>query len=172
MLDFTHFIHCPACAGTHITTSMHNGMRCVSCGFIYFHNTAAAVAGIIEHNGGILLTRRNQEPQKGLWDLPGGFVDYHETAENALAREVAEELHCTIESCRYLCSFPNTYSYASVDYCTCDMIFVCTLVSGQQIIPNNEIMEISCIQKTDIDWNSLAFPSIRAALTYYVSACT
>jgi len=39
----------------------------------------------------ILLVRRGNEPYKGMWALPGGFIDYSETAENAVVREIKEE---------------------------------------------------------------------------------
>ena len=167
MLTYTRFSFCPLCASERITEYMRNGMRCTNCGYTYFHNAAAAVAGIIECDGTILLTRRNHEPRKGFWDLPGGFVDYNETAEAALKREIFEELHCAIENCRYMCSFPNIYRYASVDYFTCDMVFICNLQSEAIIRPNSEIMETMHITKTDIDWDSLAFSSTQAALKYY-----
>ena len=39
----------------------------------------------------LLLVKRSNEPYKNRWVLPGGFVEYDETVENAAAREVLEE---------------------------------------------------------------------------------
>ncbi|HDM67194.1 MAG TPA: NUDIX hydrolase, partial [Thermoplasmatales archaeon] len=39
----------------------------------------------------ILLIKRGRDPFKGRWALPGGFVEYGETTENAVVREVLEE---------------------------------------------------------------------------------
>ena len=39
----------------------------------------------------VLLTRRNTEPFKGEWCLPGGHIDRYEPAEQAIVREVKEE---------------------------------------------------------------------------------
>jgi 8-oxo-dGTP diphosphatase len=56
------------------------------------------VDGVIVEEGKILLIKRGNEPYKGLWALPGGFVEYGETTEKAVVREVKEEtgLLCNI----------------------------------------------------------------------------
>ncbi len=49
------------------------------------------VGAIIEDNGKILLMKRNHDPFKDHWGLPGGHIDQGETAEQAVIREVKEE---------------------------------------------------------------------------------
>jgi 8-oxo-dGTP diphosphatase len=51
------------------------------------------VDAAIVKNGKILLIERTQPPFKGMVCLPGGFVDYGETVEQAVVREVFEETH-------------------------------------------------------------------------------
>jgi ADP-ribose pyrophosphatase YjhB (NUDIX family) len=46
---------------------------------------------IIEKDGKIVLIKRNHDPWKGSWALPGGFVDEGETIEEAAVREGKEE---------------------------------------------------------------------------------
>ena len=50
-----------------------------------------AVDGIITKDGKILLIKRKNEPFKGKWALPGGFVEYGERVEEAVLREIKEE---------------------------------------------------------------------------------
>ncbi len=49
------------------------------------------VGAIIEDKGKILLIKRNREPFKDYWGLPGGHIDGEETTEHAIIREVKEE---------------------------------------------------------------------------------
>lgn len=49
------------------------------------------VGAVVFGSKGILLVRRDKEPGKGLWSIPGGGVEIGETQEQALVREVFEE---------------------------------------------------------------------------------
>lgn len=48
-------------------------------------------AVIINSDNEIVLIKRGLEPCKGYWALPGGYVDWDETVEQAVVREVKEE---------------------------------------------------------------------------------
>jgi 8-oxo-dGTP diphosphatase len=55
-----------------------------------------AVDAMIGRDDKILLIKRKNEPFKGQWALPGGFVEYGESAEEAVIREVKEEANLDI----------------------------------------------------------------------------
>ena len=64
-------------------------------------NVVAAV--IKNEDGKILITQRNlQKSQGGLWEFPGGKIEPNETKENAIVREIKEELDIDIQVERYL----------------------------------------------------------------------
>ncbi len=64
--------------------------------------------GVILFDGKLLLTQKKSGPYKGLWGLPGGMIEFNETPEAALKREILEEtahhadqfeLFCIATSC-------------------------------------------------------------------------
>lgn len=55
-----------------------------------------AVDAIVEKDEKILLIKRKNQPYRGQWALPGGFVDYGECVEDALKREVREETNLEV----------------------------------------------------------------------------
>lgn len=83
---------------------------CPRCGTDVFRyeNPVPTVDIIIEvegRKGGIVLIHRKQEPRA--WALPGGFVDYGETLEEAAAREAREETGLDIHSARQFHSYSD-----------------------------------------------------------------
>jgi 8-oxo-dGTP diphosphatase len=55
------------------------------------------VGGVIFRDNSVLLVKRDQEPGKGQWSLPGGVVELGETLTDALKREILEEVSINIE---------------------------------------------------------------------------
>jgi NAD+ diphosphatase len=167
MKKHTHFIYCPRCASAGIDVYMKNAVKCSACGYIYFHNTAAAVAAIVEIEGKILLVKRAHEPQIGYFDLPGGFVDYRESFEDAIVREVKEECNLDIVDLQYFGSFGNTYTFGSVDYFTADAFFLCKTKNRKVLALSDEISGFVIVDSAAIAMDTIAFDSIRAALKKY-----
>ncbi|MDR2578527.1 MAG: NUDIX domain-containing protein [Chitinispirillales bacterium] len=140
------------------------------CGFGLYLNTAAAVAALIfDPERRLLLVRRNRDPQKGLLDLPGGFVDFNEDGESALKRELIEELNIEIEHAEYYRSIPNTYAYGGVLYHTLDIFFTCRAKTlppaSAQMQPNDELAEILYKFPKDISEDELAFESMKKLIS-------
>ena len=169
MLTHTLFKFCPRCGSRGIVVLEKNGMQCTKCNYVYFHNCASAVMAIIEVNRGILVAKRNHGPKKGLLDLPGGFSEYHESLEQALAREIKEELDLDLKSVSYFGSEPNVYRYKGVTYFTIDAVFVCKPRNFSVMKPNHEISEIFVMKPSSIDLRRVAFKSARNAIRKYLT---
>ncbi|RQP12805.1 MAG: NUDIX domain-containing protein [Chryseobacterium sp.] len=152
---------CPKC-GRETLKFEGQKFTCSHCDYNYYHNIAAAVAVIIRNGEKVLLTRRNQDPKKGLLDLAGGFVDQGETAEQACARELHEELGLEVKQSRlkYLCSKPNTYFYKEILYYTLDLFFEYNLEGEEQFsLATDEISELVWLRREELKIEELAFES-------------
>lgn len=62
---------------------------CPECG--RFANRGVSIDAVIVRDGNVLLIERGIEPDKGAWATPGGYVDWDETVEGAVEREIREE---------------------------------------------------------------------------------
>ncbi len=69
--------------------------------------TIEAVAAVICRDGCVLATQRGYGENEGGWEFPGGKMEPGETPEQALHREIREELDAHIEIDRFLCTVEN-----------------------------------------------------------------
>jgi ADP-ribose pyrophosphatase YjhB (NUDIX family) len=79
---------------------------CPACGFVHFRDPKVAVIGLVTWRNRVLLIRRGVEPMKGLWSLPGGYMDAGEMPGDALVRELQEEVGLVVEVHRLVEIFP------------------------------------------------------------------
>lgn len=161
------FKYCPNCSLQNLTYVNNFKLYCSDCDFVLYHNIAAAVAVIFTYEDKILFTERNVDPDKGKLDLPGGFIDPNETAEEAACREISEELGLTITSSdlTYITTSPNNYLYKNVPYRTMDIFYECQLKSDViSINAADEIKSLIWIKRSEIDLNKIGFVSIRKVI--------
>ena len=100
--SFIHF--CPRCGCGVVREEKFGHVRpvCPQCGWIHFSDPKVAAAVLLEKNGRILLVRRVNEPYRGLWTLPAGFVNGGEDPAEAAARECFEETGLKVHVTRIL----------------------------------------------------------------------
>jgi len=121
------FEYCPRCGAKELLQGKIDGLKCTNCGFDFFLNPKpACVAIIFNKQNKLLITQRAMNPLKGYWDLPSGFVKKGENAEEALKRELKEELGIEISIKKYFWSVIGDYPYKGVTYMPLDFCFFCT----------------------------------------------
>jgi len=161
------FKFCPSCASTHFSFPDNSRFLCDDCGFTYYHNIPASVAIVFTFEDKVLFTVRNVDPDKGKWDLPGGFIDPNETAEEAACREIREELEIEISNhdLKYITTSPNNYLYKNVPYRTMDIFYECALPSDViNVAAEDEIQELVWVKRSEIDLEKIGFVSIRKVI--------
>jgi NADH pyrophosphatase NudC (nudix superfamily) len=159
---------CPRCGSEALVWPSAKNFECSDCKFVLYLNMAAAVAVIMECRGKILFGVRKHEPGRGMLDLPGGFVDPGESAEEAVRREVQEELNIDIHDMRYLFSFPNRYPYRGMVYDTLDLIFQVQWDQPPQVKAADDLEDVIWVTREAVEYERIAFDSLRQAVRRYL----
>jgi mutator protein MutT len=163
------FKYCPRCGSINFVPDTWRSFKCRDCGFHFYINSSAAVAAIIvNEKNELLLTKRAFEPDKGMLDLPGGFVDPGETAENALIREIKEELNLDIVELSYYISFPNEYPFSGLIVNTIDLAFICKVKDFSNIRIADDVADYVFVTKDNIDYSKIGGSSIKKIVSQFL----
>ncbi len=159
------FSWCPKCGSQSLACERPGVLACGACGLRFFINVAAAVAAVLrDRQGRVLFVRRSQEPGKGLLDLPGGFVEAGESGEEAIRREMREELGIELTVSGLIASAPNEYEFEGITYRTLDLFFECASPDLARAAAREEIDEMIFTSPHEVGPAELAFASVRRIL--------
>ncbi|MBL7197427.1 MAG: NUDIX domain-containing protein [Candidatus Omnitrophica bacterium] len=108
---------------------------CQKCGWIHYKNPLpVAACAAINEEGKILIIKRNLQPCKDRWALPGGFVESDETPEDTCLRELKEETGIDGEITRLIGVYiQRTKKYVRIGYAAS--------VLHENISINSEVIE-------------------------------
>lgn len=106
-------------------------LTCPSCGFVAYGNPSPTVQAWIERDGRYLALRRNQDPECGKWNMPGGFVEAGESGPEAIRREVLEETGLEIEVRGVIGVFASTYGRGADAEPILDIAFEASAADGE-----------------------------------------
>jgi 8-oxo-dGTP diphosphatase len=129
-------------------------------------NPVPVVRLIISDKGGkiLIVKRANTEYSQDSWCLPGGKIDYGQTVEQAIAKELYEETSLICTSSKFLFYQDSLPKIEGKMHCI-NLYFECT-VSGD-IVLNDESTEIAWIGPDDINKYSIAFRNDEALIRYW-----
>jgi len=98
-------------------------------------NPATGASAYVIRDGKVLFGVRSIDPGKGKLDVPGGFIEVHESAEQAIIRETKEELgiDITLEKC--LGTYPSLYDGRPA----LNIVFIASMAAGQPITPSDDL---------------------------------
>lgn len=107
------------------------------------------VAAIIQRDGLVYATQRGYGEWKDWWEFPGGKVEPGESREEALIREIREELTAEIKVGQQLCTVEYDYpTFHLVMHC-----YLCELASGQLTLLEHEAARWLSQQELDsVEW--------------------
>lgn len=92
------------------------------------------VAAVIMNNGKIFATQRGYGEFKDGWEFPGGKIEPGESPEEALVREIREELHARVRVGKNLCTVEYDYPKFHLSM----QCFLCALESESIVLSEHE----------------------------------
>lgn len=99
------------------------------------------VCGVIIENGKVLITQRGDKKNFGKWEFAGGKINSNESPEDAIIREVKEELNLIVEVSREITRY-NFQEY--------NLIFMLCFISGKNSLILNEHLNYRWIDTGDV----------------------
>ena len=151
---------CPYCATPLRMAFLFGAERpeCPTCGWIYFEDPKVAAAVLVEQAGRVLLTRRINEPHRGEWSLPAGFVNAHEDPARAAERECLEETGLIVQVTGLIQVIAGQEHERGADM----LILYRAEVIGGELLAGDDADEVGFFERDSLP--PLAFRATRIAL--------
>jgi ADP-ribose pyrophosphatase YjhB (NUDIX family) len=130
---------------------------CPACHTIHYENPLTVVGTVPYWGDKVLLCKRNIEPRFGLWTLPAGFMELHETTTEGAARETVEEAGAQFEM-QGLFTLVNVARVGQVH------LFYRARLTSDQFDPGTETIEARLFLESEIPWDEIAFRTTRETL--------
>ena len=119
------------------------------------------VVGAVFHDGERFLTCRKKpgKPLEGHWEFPGGKIEPGETPEQALEREIREELNLIAEVGQKVTTTTYEYDFATIELTT----FYCTLVDGDlRLTDHDDTKWVTSTEAAHLTWAPADIPAVEA----------
>jgi 8-oxo-dGTP diphosphatase len=111
--------------------------------------TIEVVAAIIERDNKILATQRGNGEFKGMWEFPGGKIEIDEIREDALIREIQEELKSEISIVKYF----HTIEYDYPNFHLTMHCFICNFINDVlTLVEHDDYRWLSKSELYSVDW--------------------
>lgn len=156
--------HCKACGSpTAYVVPADDSLEratCTICQTIHYENPLNVVGTLPVWQDKVLLCRRNIEPRYGLWTLPAGFMELHETTEEGAVRETTEEAGARVEL-QGLYTLMNVVAVGQVHF------FYRARLLDTDFAPGPETIEAQLFAEHEVPWEELAFRTVRQTLEHF-----
>jgi len=131
---------CPRCGAG--LEADEDRARCIACDFVAYANSEPTVCALcVDDQGRLLLARRAFEPDRGKWDLPGGFLEEGEHPLDALRRELREETGLEVEPLDFVGAWIDRYGQADDAPATLNLYWTVRVVAGEPE-PADDVAEL------------------------------
>lgn len=156
----SHIKFCPRCATAVNREEKFGAIRpvCPQCGWIHFQDPKVAAAVLVEKASRVLLVQRANEPFRGLWTLPAGFVNGGEDPAEAAARECLEETGLSVRITKVYDIIAGREHERGADF----VIVYCAEVVSGEMVPADDADAVEWFERDHLP--ELAFQATKKVL--------
>lgn len=159
--------HCVIC-GSELEQKERNLLVCTKCGYHHYINPASCNGAFLKNSKGeLLLVERRVDPGKGLWDVPGGFVDLEENAEESMMRELKEETGLQVKDLRYVGSHDDTYTFGGTEFPILVLLFEGE-IGDQEVKVSDDVSGYKFFKTNEVPVDRIAFEGLKISLQKYL----
>lgn len=160
MADHSFVKFCPRCGSAVEQKEKFGALRpvCPQCHYIHFQDPKVAAAVLVEEGSRVLLVRRVNEPHRGQWTLPAGFVNGGEDPAEAAARECLEETGLIVRITRVHDVIAGREHERGADFI---IVYVAEVVSGD-MSPADDADAVEWFERSNLP--PLAFKATQKVL--------
>ncbi len=145
-----------SCGEMTVAAGREGSRECPVCGFEHRLHPRPCAAALPVRDGRFLLVRRDIEPRRGLWQVPGGFMELGESPAEAAARELREEALLETGAMRLLGVYTPVVNNLVV------IVFEAEALNEGGA--GHETQEVRWFRPEETPWDELSFSSSEFAI--------
>jgi len=154
---------CPEC-GAHLVRhavagEARNHWFCEACCAARYDHAMVVVTCFVACGQRLLWVQRNLEPKRGLWAIPGGYLESGETLAEGAARELREEAGVLLPPQRLQLYMTGTITFINQVY----VAFRAT-VDSEDFEPGVESIACGFFNRQDCPWDQVAYPEVNDSI--------
>ncbi len=157
---------CGRCATPTVALDDERAMRCPACGLMAFPRLAPAIITLVTRDDGRALLGRGRAFPVPMWSCLAGFVEPGETLEEAVHREVGEEVGIALGDVRYWGSQPWPFPHSLM------IGFRARWADGDIVCDETEIVDAGWYEPTDLPPIPPGLSIARRMIDEWVAAAT
>ena len=117
------------------------------------------VGAVLVHDGRVFAAKRGPgKSMAGYWEFPGGKVEADETPEEALARELREELKIDVTVGEFIVTATHEAGTAVIELST----YLCTIIEGVPVLTEHEEFRwLPVSELSDVEWAPADIPTVE-----------
>lgn len=155
--------YCPDCGAPlqrHVVAAeLRNHWFCEACGVPRYAHPMIVVTCFVAYRDRLLWIQRDLEPKRGLWAIPGGYLESGETLAQGAARELYEEAGIRLSAERLALYMTGTITFINQVY----VAFRAT-VDSPECKPGVESLACGFFSRQDCPWAQVAYPEVNDSI--------